>query len=112
MRQDLTETPLPEEPVQRVHPLLQQSTGTRRGPDGRTTARLRYTQQPTMSRHLLRRCPGYGGPRWSAIFETTSPSFWLIGGTAAMLSTALHAAGGHHAVDDAAIAEPGQCQVE
>ena len=35
--------------------------------------------------------------------------------TAAVLGFALqeaHAAGGHHAVDDAAILEPGECQVE
>lgn len=38
-----------------------------------------------------------------------------LGAAAAVLGFALqdaHAAGGHHAVDDAAILEPGQCQVE
>ncbi len=38
-----------------------------------------------------------------------------LGAAAALLGIALqeaHAAGGHHAVDDATILEPGQCQVE
>lgn len=38
-----------------------------------------------------------------------------LGAAAVLLGTALqqaHAAGGHHAVDDATILEPGQCQVE
>lgn len=51
-----------------------------------------------------RRAPAAGCPRGRR-----------LGAAAALLGMALqeaHAAGGHHAVDDAAILEPGQCQVE
>jgi len=51
--------------------------------------------------------------------RTARPRLWParrhLRATAALLGLALneaHAAGGHHAVDDAAILEPGQCEVE
>lgn len=57
------------------------------------------------------------GPFFPTVRSVRSglPARRRLGAAAALLGMALqeaHAAGGHHAVDDAAILEPGQCQVE
>lgn len=61
---------------------------------------MRYGQRRTANH------PGRHGAR-------PSPSAWLgvLGGLCWITSQA-HAAGGHHAVDDAAILAPGQCEME
>lgn len=41
-----------------------------------------------------------------------TPALAAVTSLAAVLVPLAHAAGGHHAVDDAALLEPGQCQVE
>lgn len=68
----------------------------------------------TFRRHKDDAITAIGGRFASAPSKVAPPWLVAIGTVAAaqLFACAVHAAGGHHAIDDAALLDPGQCQLE